>query len=434
MILRKKLKIVTSLFLAGILFLSTFVQCSNKEMESQRPRILISSDIGGTDPDDFQSMIHLLMYADLFQIEGLVSSPIGNGRKKDILDMIDLYEKDFSQLTEHSSGFPKPDLLKSICKQGAIPAAPFKGYDTSTEGSDWIIKCARKSSDQPLWVLVWGGLEDLAQALHDEPGIKEKIKVYWIGGPNKKWSINAYSYIAEHHPDLWMIEANATYRGWFMDSESPKNITGEAYYVNYIQGRGAMGKAFKEYYKGNIKMGDSPSLAYVMNGNPENPLGESWGGNFSQIHHSSRTVFNRNTTTADSVVAYATLEWRFKGPATDIEDDSVCFTLEISNQLWPGYYLGDGLYGVRYSSKKPEICTYLTASSIPELDGQTGQFVSIAPWPGKPGSYDYPLGATWYSDRPEPELFLGVQQGARTVSKYREEFLLDWANRWNWIN
>ena len=432
--LRKKLKIVTSLFLAGILFLSTFVQCSNKEMESPRPRILISSDIGGTDPDDFQSMIHLLMYADLFQIEGLVSSPFGNGRKKDILDMIDLYEKDFSQLTEHSSGFPKPDLLKSICKQGAIPAAPFKGYDTSTEGSDWIIKCARKSSDQPLWVLVWGGLEDLAQALHDEPGIKEKIKVYWIGGPNKKWSINAYSYIAEHHPDLWMIEANATYRGWFMDSESPKNITGEAYYVNYIQGRGAMGKAFKEYYKGNIKMGDTPSLAYVMNGNPENPFGESWGGNFSQIHHSSRTVFNRNTTTADTVVAYATLEWRFKGPATDIEDDSVCFTLEISNQLWPGYYLGDGLYGVRYSSKKPEICTYLTASSIPELDGQTGQFVSIAPWPGKPGSNDYALGATWYSDRPEPELFLGGQQGARTVSKYREEFLLDWANRWNWIN
>ena len=158
----------------------------------------------------------------------------------------------------------------------------------------------------------------MAQALHDEPGIKEKIKVYWIGGPNKKWSINAYSYIAEHHPDLWMIEANATYRGWFMDSESPKNITGEAYYVNYIQGRGAMGKAFKEYYKGNIKMGDTPSLAYVMNGNPENPFGESWGGNFSQIHHSSRTIFNRNTTTADTVVAYATLEWRFKGPATDI--------------------------------------------------------------------------------------------------------------------
>lgn len=40
-----------------------------------KPRILISTDIGGTDPDDNQSMTHLLMYSDLFAIEGLVSSP-----------------------------------------------------------------------------------------------------------------------------------------------------------------------------------------------------------------------------------------------------------------------------------------------------------------------------------------------------------------------
>lgn len=37
-----------------------------------KPRILVSTDIGGTDPDDNQSMIHLLMYNELFEIEGLV--------------------------------------------------------------------------------------------------------------------------------------------------------------------------------------------------------------------------------------------------------------------------------------------------------------------------------------------------------------------------
>ena len=36
----------------------------------QKPRVLISTDIGGTDPDDNQSMIHLLMYANEFDIEG----------------------------------------------------------------------------------------------------------------------------------------------------------------------------------------------------------------------------------------------------------------------------------------------------------------------------------------------------------------------------
>ena len=39
---------------------------------SERPRILVSTDIGGTDEDDNQSMLHLLMYSDRFDIEGLV--------------------------------------------------------------------------------------------------------------------------------------------------------------------------------------------------------------------------------------------------------------------------------------------------------------------------------------------------------------------------
>jgi hypothetical protein len=41
----------------------------------QRHRVLVSTDIGGTDPDDFQSLVHLLVYADGFDLEGLVSSP-----------------------------------------------------------------------------------------------------------------------------------------------------------------------------------------------------------------------------------------------------------------------------------------------------------------------------------------------------------------------
>jgi hypothetical protein len=404
-----------------------------KEQKSLKHRIIISSDIGGTDPDDFQSAIHLFMYADYFKIEGLISSPYGNGRKKDFLDMIDFYEKDLSLMKVQSTGFPHPDSLKAVCKQGAVSTAPYKGFTTTTEGSDWIIKCARKSSDQPLWVLVWGGLEDLAQALHDAPEIKEKIKVYWIGGPNKKWSINAYAYIAENHPDLWMIEANATYRGWFMDSESPEDIKAKTYYDNYIQERGAMGKAFGDYYKGEIKMGDTPSLAYLMNGDPDNPMDESWGGSFAPIKCSSRTIFYANSTATDTVAAYAILEWRFKGPDLSIPQDSTCFTLKVNNQIWPGYYIGEGMYGVRYSSKKPEIGTYLTTSNIPELDAQTGQYTSVTPWPGKVDPNDHVLGSNWFSDRPEPQLFIEEQQGARSIAKYREAFLLDWAKRWEWL-
>jgi hypothetical protein len=419
--------------LLALLFFASLLGCNKPEKKVTKPRVLISSDIGGTDPDDFQSMTHLLMYADQFQIEGLVSSPYGKGNTQNLQDMIDLYEKDYSQLLSHAPELPFPQSLREITKQGQKNAAPFKGYSTPTEGSEWIITCAKKESKQPLWVLVWGGIEDLAQALHDAPEIKENLRVYWIGGPNKKWSINAYSYIAEHHPDLWMIEANATYRGWFMDNDSPEDLKGEAFYNNYIQDRGALGKDFINYYKGTIKMGDTPSLVYLMNGDPNNPTGESWGGSFEKISSSSRNVFSGGSTEEDTVAAYATIEWRFEGPEIAIPEDSVVFEMEIQNQTWPGYYLGDGSYGVKYSSKKPEKGSYKTSSTIAELNGLVGAYISTIPWPGKASPDDYQLGSNWYSDRLEPALFIEDQQGAKTVSKYRKEFLMDWAERWKWL-
>jgi hypothetical protein len=416
-----------------LVFFASLLGCNKPEKKAAKPRVLISSDIGGTDPDDFQSMIHLLIYSDQFQIEGLVSSPYGEGSIQDFQNIIDLYEKDYTQLLTHSPELPSPKSLRAITKQGQKDTAPFKGYTSPTEGSEWTITCAKKESDQPLWILVWGGIEDLAQALHDAPEIKENIRVFWIGGPNKKWSINAYSYIVANHPDLWMIEANSTYRGWFMDEDSPEDLKGDAFYDNYIQGRGALGKDFIKYYEGNIKMGDTPSLVYLMNGDPNDPTGESWGGSFEKISRSSRSIFLGGSTEEDTVAAYATIEWRFEGPEIDVPEDSVVFEMEIQNQTWPGYYFGNGIYGVKYSSKKPENGYYKTRSSIVELDDLEGAYISTFPWPGKASSDDYLLGGNWYSDKVDAALFIDDQQGAKTVSKYRKEFLMDWAERWKWL-
>src|SRR6185295_11932859 len=144
---------------------------------------------------------------------------------------------------------------------------------------------------KPLWVLVWGGLDDLAQALHDAPNIQNKIKVYWIGGPNKKWSVNSYAYIAENFPKLWFIEVNSTYYSFFSNNYAPDSIKSSNYYNTHIQAAGYLGKDFKNYYNGDIKMGDTPSLLYLMDGNPNNPMRESWGGSFEKFNHSPRVVF-----------------------------------------------------------------------------------------------------------------------------------------------
>ena len=96
-----------------IFFAVLCIFCSSAVFSQQpipeKPRILISTDIGGTDPDDNQSIAHFLMYSDLFDTEGLVSSPsYGSGSKAELLRMIDLYEKDFPQLKKHNKNLATP--------------------------------------------------------------------------------------------------------------------------------------------------------------------------------------------------------------------------------------------------------------------------------------------------------------------------------------
>ncbi len=401
----------------------------------QRPRILISTDIGGTDPDDNQSMAHFLMYCNEFDTEGLVSSPsYGSGHKEEITRMIDLYEKQLPLLQKHGDHWATPSYLRSITKQGRKGSAPYQGYSTPTEGSQWIVTCARKHSTAPLYVLVWGGLDDVAQALHDAPDIVPNIRVYWIGGPNKKWSVNSYVYIVKNFPKLWFIENNASYRGFICE---PKNNDkyNLGYYEAYIKGAGLLGADFANYYKGNPKLGDTPSLLYMMDGDPADPMRESWGCSFVPFTRSSRVIFKGVTTAHDTVPIYSIMEFHLRGPVLkDITVGTPCITLTIDKQKWDGYYLGKGQYVVKYSTYKTGTIPYtITSSTIPEFQPQNGEITIDNLWPGKAHSTDYKLGHNWYTDKQSSDLFWDNCQGALTVQKWRNTIMEDWGRRWSWL-
>ena len=400
----------------------------------ERPRILISTDIGGTDPDDNQSMAHLLMYSNEFDIEGLVSSPsYGKGSTQEIIRMIGLYEQELPIFQQHASNWPSPSYLRSITKQGRHGAAPYIGFDKPTEGSEWIVKCARKESKQPLYVLVWGGLEDVAQALHDAPDIASRIRVYWIGGPNKKWSINSYAYIAANFPKLWFIENNASYRGFIYDSKN-KDAYNCGYYEHYIKGARLMGEDFAHYYKGNPKLGDTPSLLYMMDGDPKNPLKESWGGSFVKFNRSSRILFKGITTAKDTVPIYSIMEFHIKGPVQKgMAIGTPCITLTIDRQKWDGYYVGRGKYVVKFSTYKIGTLPYTITSVLPGFKALEGAITIDNLWPGKSHKTDYRLGDNWFTDHQEPSLFWNNCQGAMTQQKWRNEIMEDWGKRWNWL-
>jgi len=198
--------------------------CRAGAIDGNRYRVIVSTDIGGGDEDDIQSMIHYLVYSDLFDTEGLISSPPKQGRTRDIFKVIDIYAKDCPKLTTYSTRYPTPKYLRLITKQGAIEPAGEKGYGKATEGSRWIIECARKEEKQPLYILVWGSITDVAQALHDKPSIKEKIRVHFIASWNQRQDENSFRYIDRHHSDLWLIHNDTTFRGWYMGGSNKGDL------------------------------------------------------------------------------------------------------------------------------------------------------------------------------------------------------------------
>jgi hypothetical protein len=253
-------------------------------LAGQRPRVIVSTDVGGSDPDDFQSMVHFLVYADVFDIEGLVSSPPHRGRKEHILEVIAAYEKDFPKLRAVSKDYPTPDALRAVTKQGAIDPAPPAGFSKPTECSRWIVERAKADERRPLWVLVWGSITDVAQALHDAPEIKSSLRVYYIGSWNTAQDRAARDYIFKHHRDLWWIESDTTFRGMYMGGRQDGQWGNREFLSRFVKGHGALGDLLVAK-KADIKMGDTPSVLYLLRGDPDDPAAPHWGGAFVQTGH-----------------------------------------------------------------------------------------------------------------------------------------------------
>ena len=281
---------------------------------SQKPRLIVLTDIG-QDPDDEQSMVRLLHYANEFQIEGLIATADNNYDKEppivrtDIIHkFIDDYEKTLPNFLTHSKDFPSANELRETVKRGndkggnKVPVKDFIGKDFDTDGSEWIIKTVDKRSNSPVNVAVWGGACDLAQALwkvkntRKKPEVNEfvsKLRVYFIG---KQDASNQW--IIDNFPKLWLILAldrggdkwQSGYRGMFwggdMSSTTKKwiheNIHGHSPLADNFPDEAWTGGEGKNPHMA-LKEGDSPSMLYfIMNGlnSIENPEWGGWGGRY----------------------------------------------------------------------------------------------------------------------------------------------------------
>ena len=259
--------------------------------DGQRPRVIVSTDIGGSDPDDFQSMVHYLVYADLFDTEGLISSPPQRGRLRDILECIAAYEKDYVNLSTWSRNYPSPDALRQIARQGAIdPQSSDQPAKRISAGARLIIERAQVEDPRPIYVLVWGSITDVAQAVHQDPKIKARLRVHSIGSWNTAQDPKARGYLFNNHRDLWWIESDSTFRGMYMGGVQSNDLGNRNFIEKHVKDHGHLGSLFVRK-KADIKMGDTPTVLYMLYGDPNKPHTAHWGGSFVRPDPETRPAY-----------------------------------------------------------------------------------------------------------------------------------------------
>ncbi|MCX7887270.1 MAG: DUF1593 domain-containing protein [Verrucomicrobiae bacterium] len=274
-----------------------------------RPRLAVLTDIGG-DPDDQQSMIRLMVYANEFAIEALVAGASGSrGQLKKavtrpdlILEIIAGYEKVLPNLKRHAAGWPEPQLLRERVKSGN----PQRGLNAIGEGRDteasrWLLeRIDAGSAERPLNICIWGGQTDLAQALwrvktaRGEAGFRAFAKKFRVYDINDQDGIA--DWMRREFPGMFYILSKAapgrdkregTYRGMYLTGD--ESLTGRQWVEKNIRSSGPLGALYpmKTWTAPNphgcMKEGDTPSWFFFLpaGGNdPNDPSKPGWGGQY----------------------------------------------------------------------------------------------------------------------------------------------------------
>ena len=97
------------LAMLGFATLSLPAQESMRILPHAKPRLIVMTDLSN-EPDDEESLVRLLVYADQFDIEGLVATTSNwlkqNPREDLIHRDLDAYAQVRTNLARHSPGFP----------------------------------------------------------------------------------------------------------------------------------------------------------------------------------------------------------------------------------------------------------------------------------------------------------------------------------------
>ncbi|MEG3151065.1 DUF1593 domain-containing protein [Sphingomonas sp. ZT3P38] len=264
-------------------------------------RVLVLTDIGN-EPDDAESFVRFLLYANEFDIEGLVATTStwqrGRVQPQLLATRIDAYAGVLANLRRHADGYPEPAALRAVLRSGTSSyGMQGVGDGKDSEGSRRIIEVVDRADPRPLYIPAWGGVADLAQALwtvrrtRTPEAVKAfvaKLRVYSISDQD-----DAGPWVRRTFPDLFWVASihgwgqygMAAWSGISADLHLPEKWPGAEMVTNdWLEKnvrRGPLGQTYPPHQF--IMEGDTPSfLGLIRNGlnDPEHPEWGGWGGRY----------------------------------------------------------------------------------------------------------------------------------------------------------
>lgn len=305
-----------------------------------RPRVIICTDFppldvipvkappGGrpdqrSDPDDLQSMVRFILYANEFDVEALIatSGTFANvARKQNIVDFLKVYGQAYPALAKADRRYPKPDKLLGKTWEGLSsawgsptvggsyrPLPEILGEGKDTEASNAIIRVVDVKDSRPVWICFWGGPREAAQALWKVKQTRTSIEVDRFVSKMRLFLIakqdSTADWLLDTFPDLFTIVSEKSYMGmfWNMVGTDPKLADSDWIDKNIRTGHGPLGAIYPKSgwdpaYPGQQE-GDTPSFLYLLSSirgfsNSEDPSQASWGGQFIQPDKRKRHWFD----------------------------------------------------------------------------------------------------------------------------------------------
>ncbi|MBI5384274.1 MAG: DUF1593 domain-containing protein [Verrucomicrobia bacterium] len=261
---------------------------------ADRLRLLIETDAGG-DPDDEQSLVRFLLYANEWDVEGMIANrPVARGGENRnpertglgiVRRQLNAYGDCWTNLARHDPRYPTKDFLWS---------RTVAGHNDTDQAEKLIISAVDRPDPRPLWYSDWG--TDHGAATNN---LKRALdRVLRERGPDgyaqfkSKLRLSSYDKFAEHTATiappfaLWVNTFQPVVDGkrWYHRFSALTSRAGGFDLVrDVLTGHGPLGALYPTNTTHWAKEGDSMTFLYLVPtglNDPHEPTWGSWAGRY----------------------------------------------------------------------------------------------------------------------------------------------------------